>query len=371
MVAALKRHEPSSEFHGVGGPLMEAAGLKSIFPYKELSVVGIAEVIPKLPGLLKRIRETAAAVLTDPPDAVITIDSPDFCLRVAGRIKSARKEIPIIHYVSPTVWAWRAGRTKQLSASVDRVLALFPFEADYLLDAGINCKFVGHPIVDEQQASCEQARQLRTNLGIGQEEPTVLVLPGSRASEVRRLAPRFAKALALLLQRIPALRTAVYAADDVVDLLEEIVPNWQGNAFLLSSRDKSIANALMTKKSLFKSANFALAASGTVSLELAAAGTPMVIAYDMNWLSRTMIARMLTVETVTLVNLITGTKAVPELLGARCRPDLICDAVEQLAVSQSQQAAQRAAFDEAMKLLGRNAENPAHRAARAVLEVLK
>ncbi len=350
---------------------MEAVGLNSIFPYQEISLMGIAEVIPKIPKMLKLIRETAAAVVADPPDAFVSIDSPDFCLRVARKIKDARMDIPIIHYVSPTVWAWRARRTAKIASSVDRVLALYPFEPEHLLSAGVDCTFVGHPIVTELQASDNEAEQLRFDLGIGQDNFTILALPGSRASEVKLLAPRFADALAMLMKKIPEFRIVVYAADPVVELLEESVPRWQGDVILLSSRGKTRTEAIRTKKALFKTSNLALAASGTVSLELAAAGTPMVIAYDMSWLSRTLIAKLLTVDTVTLVNLISGTRIVPELLGADCRPKLICDVVEHLATNTAQREEQKTAFAKTMKLLGLNAEKPADRAARAVLEMLR
>lgn len=357
LMAGLKQLVPDVEFHGVGGPLMQGQGLVSQFPMDELSVMGLAEVLPKYRALKRRIRECADAVLRLKPDALITIDSPDFCLRVAKLVKSA-SDIRTIHYVAPSVWAWRAGRAAKMARVIDHVLALLPFEPALMQAANMGCDFVGHPVVSEPQATDDQAADFRTRQQIGS-APILLVLPGSRRGEVERLAPVFGGAIADILKAHPDLRVVVPAASAVAPRVQELAAGWAGAPIVLTDTAE--------KRAAFGAADVALAASGTVSLELAAAGTPMVIAYDMNWFSRLIIGQMLKVDTVTLVNLVSETRVVPEFLGKNCTPDKIATGV--LAVLNAPQD-QQAAMDLTMQRLGRGGEPPGLRAARAVLAVV-
>ncbi|PJE31680.1 lipid-A-disaccharide synthase, partial [Pseudooceanicola lipolyticus] len=201
LMAGLRQLLPQVSFDGIGGPQMQAQGLTSRFPMDELSVMGLAEVLPKYRHLKRRIAQTAGWVAETQPDLLITIDSPDFCLRVARRVKAV-STIRTVHYVAPTVWAWRPGRAAKMARMIDQVLALFPFEPPYMQEAGMDCDFVGHPVVAEPQASAAEIAAFRDSQGLGA-APVLLVLPGSRVSEVTRLAPIFGAALQPVLSAHP------------------------------------------------------------------------------------------------------------------------------------------------------------------------
>ncbi len=368
LMAGLTELAGEVTFDGIGGPLMQAQGLISRFPMEELSVFGIAEVLPKYRHLKRRIAETAQAVIETEPDLLITIDSPDFCLRVAGLVKSERP-IRTVHYVAPSVWAWRPGRAEKMARSVDQVLALLPFEPPYMEAAGMRCDFVGHPVAAEPVATEADIAALRAETGIG-DAPILLVLPGSRRGEVTRLAPVFGEALRPVLKHHPEMRVIVPAAAPVASAVLDSVKRWPGDPVVLDPRGLPTGAALTRKRAAFAAADNALAASGTVSLELAAAATPMVIAYDMNWLSWQIMSRMLKTDTVTLVNLVSGTDAVPEFLGPACKPGPVSQALLSLIENPDARAAQIAAMEATMVALGRDSEPPGLRAARAVLDGL-
>ena len=353
LMAGLKTLHPDVSFHGVGGPLMQAEGLHSLFPMEELSVMGIAEVLPKYMHLKRRIRETAAAALADLPAAMITIDSPDFCLRVAAIVKAARPDLRTIHYVAPSVWAWRPGRAAKMAKVIDHVLALLPFEPPYMTAAGMSCDFVGHPVVAEALATPEETAQLAG------EGPLILALPGSRRGEVSRLAPVIGQVLGLIRAEHPKARVVLPTVRGVADLVRTLSADWPIAPQIIE--DKAL------KRAAFAAADVAIAASGTVSLELAANGCPMVIAYDLHPISLWLMRRAALIDTVTLVNLVSDSRAVPEFIGERCRADLIAPAL--LGLLQD-----RHAQDQAMRLtmqrLGQGGEAPGLRAARSVLSVL-
>ena len=364
LMAGLKTLVSGVRFDGVGGREMIAEGLKSRFDMSELSVMGIAEVLPRYRQLKARIRETAEAIVKEAPDVVVTIDSPDFCLRVLKRVREAVPSQRTVHYVAPSVWAWRPNRAEKMSAVVDQVLTLLPFEPPYMEAAGMRADFVGHPVVAEEQATAEDARAFRSRHSLG-DAPLVLVLPGSRRGEVGRLAPIFGEALRPVLAARPSARVVVAAAEPVAGLVIERTADWPGAPIVLDPRGTALQAAAEEKRAAFSAADVALAASGTVSLELAAAGTPMVIAYDMAWISREIIKRMLRIDTVTLVNLVSETRAVPEFLGAACKPEPIGAALLDLLTDP---AAQAEALSLTMERLGRDGEAPGLRAARAVID---
>lgn len=352
-------------FSGVGGPLMQAEGMESLFPMDELSIMGLAEVLPKYFHLKRRIGQTAEAVLAAKPDVLVTIDSPDFCLRVAKLVK-AQSRIRTVHYVAPSVWAWRPGRAVKMARVIDHVLALLPFEPPYMQAAGMECDFVGHPVVAEPLATEAQAQDFRARHGIGA-APLLLALPGSRRGEVTRLAPRFGAALAQVMQAQPDLRIVVPTTPNVTALVRDLTANWPGAPLILDPHQMSSTAYHAEKRAAFRAAELALAASGTVSLELAANATPMVIAYDMNPLSRFLIGRMLRIDTVTLVNLVSDTRAVPECLGQNCTASNIASALQEVMRAPD---TQRAAMRLTMERLGAGGLPPGLRAAQAVLERL-
>lgn len=366
LMAGLKSLAPGIEFRGVAGPLMQAEGMTSLFPMDDLSVMGIAEVLPKYRDLRHRLSQAARDCIAWKPDALVTIDSPDFSLRLARLVKEASR-IRTVHYVAPSVWAWRPGRAAKMARHIDQVLALLPFEPPFMQRAGMACDFVGHPVVAEPVASPEDVLTFRNAEGLG-DAPMILVLPGSRRTEVGRLAPIFGEALRPVLAHTPQARIVVPAAAPVASAVLEATGLWPGRPLVLDPRGDETAE--LRKRAAFRAADVALAASGTVALELAANATPMVIAYDMNWLSWQVMSRMAKIDTVTLVNLISESRAVPEFLGPACTPTAIAGALSSLLTDQTARAAQLAAMDRTMELLGRDGEAPGLRAARAVLSGL-
>ena len=353
LMAGLKALAPV-EFAGVGGPLMQAEGMASLFPMEELSVMGIAEVLPKYFPLKRRIRQAAAAVLASGAEALVTIDSPDFCLRVAALVKAARPDLRTIHYVAPSVWAWRPGRAQKMARVIDHVLALLPFEPPYMTAAGMTCDFVGHPVVAEPRAS-EAEKAAFAGQG-----PLLLALPGSRRGEVTRLAPVFGEVVTRLKARHPDLRVALPTVRGVAGLVRDLTAGWAVQPEIIEDPAR--------KRGAFAAADVALAASGTVSLELAANACPMVVAYDMHPLTLWLMRRAALIDTVTLVNLVSETRVVPEFIGPDCRAERIAPALEALLADPS---AQRAAMALTMERLGMGGEAPGLRAARSVLEALR
>lgn len=353
LMAGLKALVPEVEFHGIGGPLMQAEGMVSLFPMEELSIMGLVEVLPKYRALKRRIREAAFDALARQPAALITIDSPDFCLRVAALVKTARPDLRTIHYVAPSVWAWRPKRAAKMARHVDHVLALLPFEPPYMQAAGMTCDFVGHPVVAEPLATLEE-RALMAGEG-----PLLLALPGSRKGEVTRLCPVFGETIARLQATHPTLRVALPTVRGVEPLVRDLTRHWPVVPEIITDPSR--------KRAAFAMAHVALAASGTVSLELAANGCPMVIAYDMNRLTLWLMRRASQVDTVTLVNLVSETRVVPEFIGEACRPELIAPALEALLADPT---GQKHAMSLTMERLGKGGEPPGLRAARSVLSVL-
>ena len=367
LMAGLKAlYHGEIEFRGVGGPLMAGEGLASQFPMNELSVMGITEVLPKYFHLKRRIRECAKAVLAWQPDVMITIDSPDFCLRVAKLVREV-SDIRTVHYVAPSVWAWRPKRAAKMAKHIDQVLALLPFEPPYMEAEGMRCDFVGHPVVNEPLAQAADVDAFRASLSGAIEDPVVLVLPGSRRSEVTRLLPIFIDVMERLSQERPELRFVLPVAGPVVELVGELIKDMAAPPVLIDPSGLSSQEALMRKRAGFQAADIALAASGTVSLELAAAGTPMVITYDVSWLSRQIFKRMLKIDTVTLVNLVSETRVVPEFISENCHPEAITQGLLDLLSAPKEQSD---ALDLTMSRLGRGDQDPGLRAAKAVLDGL-
>ncbi len=356
LMAGLRELVPGVEFAGIGGAAMQAQGMDSLFAMQELSVMGIVEILPKYFHFKRRIRETAAHARAFAPDVVVTIDSPDFTLRVARLLRAAGVG-PLVHYVAPSVWAWRPGRARRMAGVVDHVLTLLPFEPPLMQAAGLGASFVGHPVVAEAQASPAEAAAFRARHGL-EGAPLLLVLPGSRRGELARLGPVFGDSLRRILAARPDLRLAVPVAPGLMEEVQALSADWPGNPVVVAPDQPD------AKRAAFRAADAALASSGTVALELAAAGTPMVVAYDMARISRWLVERLLITDTVNLVNLVSQTRVVPEFIGARCRADLIAPGVLDVLADPS---AQTRAMELTMQRLGAGGEAPGLRAARAVI----
>jgi lipid-A-disaccharide synthase len=353
------------EFHGIGGPMMAEQGLQSLFEMQELSLMGLVEVLPKYRHLKRRLKQTVEAVLKAKPDVLITIDSPGFCLRVAKQVKG-KSDIRTVHYVAPSVWAWRPNRARSMAQYIVQVLALLPFEPAYMQAAGMRCDFVGHPIVAETPPTGGQIAEFKDKYAIGS-SPVLLVLPGSRPGEIMRLGPIFGEAIKPVLEQYPDIRVVIPTTQSGTGLVKEVVEGWDMSPLILDPNKMKSDVYAIEKASIFHLANWALAASGSVSLELAAAQTPMLIAYDMNPISRIILSKMLRVDTVTLVNLVSQTRAVPECIGKACRAEIITGKLLELIGNAGDQPA---AMAKTMRLLGQGGEAPGLRAAKAVLEGL-
>lgn len=365
LLAGLRELNPDLELHGVGGPLMQAEGLNSLFPMEELSVMGLAEVLPRYPALRRRLHQAARRVSEVKPDALITIDSPDFSLRLAKLARKSNPDLKTIHYVAPSVWAWRAGRAAKMAKVIDHVLALLPFEPPYMEKAGMTCDFVGHPVVAEPLSLPGDTTVFRARYALN-DGPVVLALPGSRRGEIKRLLPRFGETLRQVAAQYPNMRVLVPTVPHLADELQASLTDWPGKPLVIDPRNSPANNKLAA----FGAASVALAASGTVSLELAAASVPMVIGYDMAPLTRMIMKRMLKLDTVTLVNLVSETRSVPEFLGDNCRPELMAAALTKLLSDPQARFDQVTALELTMERLGRGQEPPGLRAARSVLNAL-
>lgn len=319
-------------FFGIGGPLMKDCGLNSLFPMEELSLMGIFEIFPRLPALIKRRKEVIEDIISVRPDILITIDSPDFTLRVAKKIKRMTN-IKTIHYVAPTVWAWRKGRAEKMSTYIDYVLALFPFEPKILNESGLKSHFVGHPIASYKVASRSEVRQFRDKYKL-EKKKILLVLPGSRLSEVKRLVGIFEQSLKLVNKRFPNHEFIMPTTGNVEGYVRKATANWIKKPIIIPSSHES------EKKAAFCEADVALAASGTVSLELALNVVPMVIAYDMNIFSRVLLHYLLKIDSVCLVNIVSKSKVIPEFIGSRCRPELIANALSKVMIDKKSRDSQ-------------------------------
>jgi len=354
-------------FRGVGGPRMTQAGIASLFPVQDLVTIGLGTVLAKLPTLLRRMRETVEAIVTAPPDVLVLIDAPDFTHRIAARVRRRLPGLPIVKYVSPSVWVWRPGRARAMRSSIDLVLALLPFEPEVHRQlGGPDCVYVGHALLEhlaELRPSAEEAR-LRDS-----SPPLVLALPGSRTHEAERLASVFGETLRLAVAQHGALEVALPTVPHLVPLLAELTARWPIRPrIIVDQADKHAA---------FRRARAALAASGTVTLELALAGVPSVAAYRIPAIEGLILRLMakvhpaVRVRSVILANLVLGEHAIPEFLQGRCTPENLAPALLDILGDTPGRRAQIEAFKRLESILGAGGADPSKRAAEAVLDLLK
>lgn len=309
---------PGARFMGVGGARMEAQGLQSLFPMAELSLMGLAEILPHARRLLGRIREVAHHIEVQKPDVLVTIDSPGFNLRLAKKVRRLAGRPAMIHYTAPSVWAWRPGRAKKMAPLFDHLMTLFPFEPPYFTHVGLEATFVGHPLSEDPRL-ISPAFHFRAKRGIGENIPLVLLLAGSRQGEVTRHGPLFMESVRLLQEKIPDVEIVCPTLASFEDQLRALAP---AHIRLHFVRDEDEKYAAMW------ASNAALAASGTVTLELALAKTPMVVAYRVNGFSAFLMRRLIKTPYVCLVNILEGKELVPERLqegatSARLSQDLL------------------------------------------------
>ena len=360
LMAALKgRTDDGVRFAGIGGPLMAEQGLESLFPYDELSLMGVLEVVPHVPRMLRRIRATARTARRLRPAAFVSVDVPEFTLRVARRLKCTG--FPLIHYVAPTVWAYRPGRAAEIARYLDRVLCLFPFEPPYFETEGLDARFVGHPLVEEPIGDAD-GKDFRSRHGIAPAQPVIAVLPGSRASELRRHEPVFGEVVRTLGRRVEGLHILVPTLPQNRATVAAQTASWGATVTVVEGKGEKYA--------AFAASNVALTASGMATLELALAGVPMIVCYRANPLTAVIARRVVKVPHVAMPNIIAERRAAPEFLQRDCTPRRLVPAVEQLLQDDGRQRDQIDSFREIAARLGRGGPAPSVRAAEAVLQMV-
>lgn len=362
LMTALKDMSPFPlVFSGVGGENMEREGLSSIFPMTDIAVMGPREIIPRLPLIFRRIWQTVRHAVEVKPDIVVVIDSPEFTHMVAKRIARRAPSIPIVDYVLPSVWAWRQGRAKAMKKYIRRVLALLPFEPAFLRSVGVDCVYVGHPAIQRVPEAGAGAR-FREAHGIAPAAPLLLVLPGSRLNEVKHLIGIFGDVVTQLARDIPNLRVVLPVVPHVRDLVEQAAVSWPVNVLIVTEE--------LEKRAAFDAATAAIAASGTVALELGLARVPMVIAYRAEALVGWFALSVLKIPSVVLVNLILDRPAVREYLQGRCTAADLIDGLRPLMSDTAERRRALADLDELRARIGVDGAPPSRRAAQAVLELL-
>ena len=360
MVALKRRTGDRVRFAGIGGPLMAEQGLESLFPYSELSLMGFLEVVPHISRLLARIRATARAARRLRPAAFVSVDVPGFALRVARRLKGAG--FPLIHYVAPTVWAYRAGRAAEVARYLDHVLCLFPFEPPYFEAEGLDASFVGHPLIEEPIGDAD-GPGFRRSLSIDPAQTVIAALPGSRASELRRHEPVFAETVRALAGRIEGLRVLVPTLPQNSAAVAAMTASWGAPVTVVEGKAEKYA--------AFAASDAALTASGMATLELALAGVPMIVCYKVNPLTAAIARRILIVPHIAMPNIIAKRRAAPEFVQRDCAPRRLVPALEQLLRDAAQRHDQIESFREIAARLGRGGPPPSERAAEVVLDVIE
>jgi lipid-A-disaccharide synthase len=359
-MAALKTIAPETRLVGVGGPAMEAQGLKSLFPLDATSVMGLREVVPRIPAILARVRQAVDFAHETQPDLVMVIDSPDFTHRVARQIRRRDPAIRIANYAPPQVWASRSYRAKAMASYIDAVLTLFDFETEFFRRAGIAAFPVGYPVIERARAMKDGA-EFRRRHGIAADAPLLAVLPGSRRNEIRFILPAFKETARSLARTIPGLVSVMPTIGHVAPLVRSAAADWPSPVHVVEGDDEKFAS--------FDAADAALAASGTVTSELALAGTPMVAAYRLGWLTYALARPFVNVRHITLINLVLGRAAVPELIQSACTPEGLARVVTPLLADTDIRRRQIADLAEAARAFGLGQEAPSLRAARVALNL--
>lgn len=357
LIEAIRRRIPGARFSGVGGAQMAALGVPSLFPLGDLAIIGFAGVVKALPKVLQRIRQTADAVVAARPDVLVIIDSPEFTHRVARRVRSHVPAIPIVDYVCPSVWAWRPGRARAMCAYVDHVLALLPFEPETLRRlGGPPCTYVGHPLSERAGRLRPNAEEARRRLS---DPPVLLVMPGSRRSEIHRMASVFGEAATLVSQRLGAVDVVVPAVPRLAETVRTAVRTWWTPARVVTNSDDKDAACRIARAALVK--------SGTSTLEVAVAGIPMVAGYKVPVFEEIIARTLLSVDTTILPNLILGEKAVPQFYQRDFTPEKLAGALAPLLADTPVRRKQIEALDRLEGIMTSDAASPSDRAAAVVL----
>jgi len=363
LVGALRGRRPDLTFAGIGGERLAEQGMESLFPMRELALMGLIEVLPNIRNLSRRMAQTVADITTRRPALIVTIDSPGFAMRLAERVKPLG--IPIVHYVAPQIWAWRPGRVKKVKERVDRILCLLPFEPVLFDKAGIPASFVGHPVLESGAGGGDAAR-FRARHGIGAEDKLLLAMPGSRRMEAKRLLPIFGATLRLLDTRLPGLRPVIPVSPVVAELVRDAAAGWPGRPILV----ETLAEKHDAFAAVRDSGGAGLIKSGTSSLEMAVAGLPHVVTYRVNPITAAIIRRLVRVRFASLVNLLAEREIAPEYLQDRATPEALAEALHHLLTDPQAAAEQREGLASVLDQLHPPGLAPSEAAAEAVLEAL-
>ncbi|CCT58780.1 lipid-A-disaccharide synthase [Acetobacter pasteurianus] len=360
LMHALRTRVPNMRFAGVGGVRMQEEGLVSLFPMRDLAVMGLVEVLPRVRQLSARLDEAAQDIAAQKPDLVITIDSPGFALRLLKKISGLG--IARVHYVAPQVWAWRQKRVKEFPGLWEELLCLLPFEEKFFGKHGLKTRFVGHPVLQSGAKDGDAAR-FRARHGLPDSAKILVLMPGSRRSEAPRLLPVFGQMLRLLKTSMPDVVPVVPVSPVVASVVERATQDWPIKPVIVTD--------IHDKHDAFAAAGAALTKSGTSTLELALAGVPMAVTYRVNPITAFFARRLIKVPFVAMVNLLAGRAVVPELLQEQCRADVLAREVQILFENTDVAQAQKQAFATVLHgLEGPQGQLPADAAAEAVLEVL-
>lgn len=357
MIRSLRAQSPRPlEIIGVGGPSMREAGLNSLFPMEDLTAFGLAEVVPKIPKILRRMSQAASTARGGELDAMVLIDAPGFNMRLANRLRD--RDFPLFQYVAPTVWAWKPGRARRLAKSVDEVLCLFPFEPPWFTKQGLAATYVGHSVVESGVGQGDGAA-FRSIHGISAKATLLCVLPGSRRGEVNRLLGMLGAAVDRLSSTTDGLRIVLPTLPWLQADIQKAVVAWREPPIIIVDEQE--------KFNAFAAADAAIAASGTVALELAIAGTPHIIAYRVNAATAWIARRLLTTKYANLINILFDAPVIPELIQDDCTVDAIVSSITPLLKPGHEVERQKRSLKEAAHLLGASSTPPSVRAARAVL----
>ena len=360
LMQALQQQQTYLLVSGVGGPKMQAQGLSSLFPMSEIALMGLKEILPKLPKLFKLVDATVAHIVQAKPDVLVLIDSPEFNHRVAKRVKKQRPELPIICYVAPQIWAWRRGRAKKMRAYFDAVMAFLPFEPEiFAANNGPPCHFVGHPIIDRLQ-QLEPLPDFRKKHKLKAKDMVLSVLPGSRFSEIKVLVKVFGQVVGRLAQQQPDLKLAIPVLPHTKELVATLTSDWPITPILIDDEAEKIA--------AFKTSRAALASCGTATLELGLAGLPTIAAYHMGWFGD-FVVRIMRVPSTVLTNLILDKPVMQEFLQSRCTAEAITPALSTLLNDDAENEKCRQALAELLPALNYQGQPPAQQAAALTLQL--
>ena len=362
-IEALRRKDKDAQFFGIGGDSMKALGFSSLFDISELAVMGIMEVIPSIPRILKRMNQTIAEIKSLKPDVIITIDSWSFCARIHKKIRKLHLNIPQVHYVAPQVWAWKKKRARTMYKYIDLLLTLFPNEPQYFIPNHLPAVFVGHPVIESAVVNAAPKGTFRERHNIPADKRIMLILPGSRHNEVKNLLPDFLNAIHKLSAEYPDFVYVLPTVSTVAARVKKMLANSTVPALVVEGEQE--------RRSAFQDADAAIAASGTVALELAIVKVPHIVAYKVPKLTELLVRNFLHFRFINLSNILLNRLIVPELLQNHCNPENIAFYMRQLIEKQPLYNSQIEGFEQVRKILGMGEQIPSDNAAAAILNFIR